>query len=137
MIETQRHKDTKIILENPLSYKIIGAAIEVHKTLGGPGLLEDIYESALCHELSLQGLKAQSQVPVDVFYKGVKIRDPLFIDILVEDRIIIEAKATEKDHPIYAVQLLTYLRLTGLRLGLLINFGSQHVKDGIQRVING
>ena len=109
----------------------------MHRTLGGPGLLESIYESALCHELSLQGLKTQSQVPIDVCYKGVKIRDPLFLDILVEDCIIIEVKATEKENPIHEVQLLTYLRLTHLRLGLLINFGSRQVKEGIKRVING
>jgi GxxExxY protein len=138
MIETQRHKGTENIeLNNSLSYKIIGAAIEVHRTLGGPGLLESIYESALCHELSLQQLHIQTQVPVDVSYKGVKIRDPLFLDILVEDKIIVEVKATEKDNPIYQVQLLTYLRLTGLRLGLVINFGSRHLKEGINRVING
>ena len=138
MVETQRHKDTEeALLDNSLSYKIIGAAIEVHRTLGGPGLLESIYESALCHELSLQGLRTQTQVPIDVNYKGVKIRDPLFLDILVKDKIIVEVKATEKDNPIHQVQLLTYLRLTGLRLGLLINFGSRHLKDGISRVING
>ena len=113
------------------------AFIALHRTLGGPGLLESIYESALCHELSLQGLRTQTQVPIDVNYKGVKIRDPLFLDILVEDKIIVEVKATEKDNPIHQVQLLTYLRLTGLRLGLLINFGSRHLKDGISRVING
>jgi len=124
-------------LNDSLSYKIIGAAIEVHRTLGGPGLLESIYESALCHELSLQQLHIQTQVPVDVNYKGVKIRDPLFLDILVEDKIIVEVKATEKDNPIHQVQLLTYLRLTGLRLGLVINFGSRHLKEGINRVING
>ena len=72
MIETQSLKDTKEISENPLSYRIIGAAIEVHRTLGGPGLLEGIYQSALCHELSIQGLKIQSQVPVEVCYKGIK-----------------------------------------------------------------
>lgn len=137
MIETQSHKGTKEVLENPLSYKVIGAAIEVHRTLGGPGLLESIYESALCHELSLQGLKVQSQVPVEVMYKGIQIRDPLLLDILVEDRIIIEVKATEKDNPIHEVQLLTYLRLKGLLLGLLINFGHRQIKDGIKRVING
>src|SRR5215203_2188268 len=107
MIETQSLKDTKEISENPLSYKIIGAAIEVHRTLGGPGLLEGVYQSAL------------------------------IIDILVEDRVIVEVKATEKDHPIHDVQLLTYLPLTGLRLGLVINFGSKQVKGGIKRVING
>ncbi len=137
MIETQRHKVTKEISENPLSYNIIGAAIEVHQILGGPGLLESIYESALCHELSLRGINTRVQVPIEVNYKGAQIRDPLILDILVDDRIIIEVKATEKDNPIHEVQLLTYLRLTGLRLGLVINFGSKQVKDGIRRVING
>ena len=137
MIETQRRRDTEGNVDNQLSYKVIGAAIEVHRALGGPGLLEGIYDAALCHELSLQGLKIQSQVPVVVCYKGIHIRDPLLIDILVEDRLVVEVKATEKDHPIHQVQLLTYLRLTGLRLGLVINFGSQHVKEGIKRVING
>lgn len=137
MIETQKYKDTNEFAENPLSFKIIGAAIEVHRTLGGPGLLESIYESALCHELSLQGLTIKPQVPVEVCYKGAKIRDPLFLDILVDDRIIIEVKATEKENPIHEVQLLTYLRLTNLRLGLLINFGLKQVKEGIKRVING
>lgn len=138
MIETQRHRGAEEDpLDASLTYKIIGAAIEVHRTLGGPGLLESIYESALCHELSLQGLRHQTQVSVDVNYKGVKIREPLFLDILVEGKIIVEAKATEKENPIHQVQLLTYLRLTGLRLGLLINFGSRHLKEGISRVING
>lgn len=138
MIETQRHKDTeKAPQDNSLSYKIIGASIEMHRTLGGPGLLESIYESALCHELSLLGLNIQTQVPMDVNYKGAKIRDPLFLDILVENKIIVEVKATEKEHPIHQVQLLTYLRLTGLRLGLVINFGATHVREGVRRVING
>jgi GxxExxY protein len=135
MIETQRHGDTEV--NNALTYKIIGAAMEVHRTLGGPGLLESIYESALCHELLLQELNIQSQVPIEVCYKGVKIRDPLILDILVENQIIIEVKATEKENPIHEVQLLTYLRLTGLRLGLVINFGSRYIKEGIKRVING
>jgi GxxExxY protein len=130
-----KHRDTEV--NNDLTYKIIGAAMEVHRTLGGPGLLESIYESALCHELLLQGLKIQSQVPIEVRYKGVKIRDPLILDILVENQIIIEVKATEKENPIHEVQLLTYLRLNGLRLGLIINFGSRYIKEGIKRVING
>ena len=109
----------------------------MHRTLGGPGLLESIYESSLFRELSLQGLKIRSQVPVEVNYKGAKIRDPLFLDLLVDDRIIVEVKAVEKENPIHEVQLLTYLRLTGLRLGLLINFGAKQVKEGIKRVING
>jgi GxxExxY protein len=124
-------------MENELSNIIIRAAIEVHRTLGGPGLLESIYEAALFHELSIQGLKIQRQKPVPVIYKGVNIKEPLFLDLLVENKVIIEVKATEKNQPIFATQLLTYLRLTGIKLGLLINFGYIHVKDGISRIVNG
>ena len=92
--KTQRHEDTKS--EDDISHQIIGAAIEVHRTLGGPGLLESIYESALCHELVLRGFRIQRQKPVRVVYTGVAIRDPLFIDILVEDKVLVEVKATEK-----------------------------------------
>jgi len=124
-------------MENELSHKIIGAAIEVHRTLGGPELLESIYEAALCHELTLHGLQIQRQLPVQVIYKGMAIREPLWIDILVNSKVIIEVKATEESNPIYETQLLTYLRLTDMKLGLLINFGDRHVKDGVSRVING
>lgn len=127
--KTQRPKGAK--MENELSHKIIGAAIEVHKTLGGPGLLESIYEAALCHELTFHGLRYQRQKPVQVVYKGIIIRDPLYVDILVEGKVIVEIKATEKNHPVYETQVLTYLRLTEIKLGLLINFGHSHVKDGI------
>lgn len=133
--KTQRHQDTKS--EDDISHQIIGAAIEVHRTLGGPGLLESIYESALCHELVLRGLHIQRQKPVQVVYKGVAIREPLFIDILVEDKVLVEVKATEKNHPIYETQVLTYLRLTGIKLGLLVNFGAPYVKNGVSRIING
>jgi GxxExxY protein len=92
-------------MENELSHKIIGAAIEVHRTLGGPGLLESIYEAALCHELILQGLRVQRQLPIQVVYKGVIIREPLYIDILVGGKVIVEVKATEKNHPIYETQV--------------------------------
>lgn len=124
-------------MENDISKKIVGAAIEVHKNLGGPGLLENIYESALCHELFLIGLQVKRQVPVEVKYKGVKIKESLYIDLLVNEKIIIEVKATEKNNPIFETQLLTYLRLTNIKLGLLINFGNPLVKDGIIRVVNG
>ncbi|MDP1835882.1 MAG: GxxExxY protein [Chlamydiales bacterium] len=124
-------------MENELSRKIIGAAIEVHVALGGPGLLESIYESALCHELTLCGIEVQRQIAIPVSYKGVTIRDPLYLDVLANNKVIIEVKATEKNQPIYESQLLTYLRLTGLKLGLLINFGSHRVTDGISRVVNG
>jgi GxxExxY protein len=124
-------------MENELTKKIIGAAIETHRTLGGPGLLESIYEEALCHELSLLGLNFQRQLIVPVKYKNIVIRDPLFLDVLVENKIILEIKATELDHSIYQTQLLTYLRLTGLKLGLLLNFGKKQLKDGVCRVVNG
>jgi GxxExxY protein len=123
-------------MENEISHKIIGAAIEVHKILGGPGLLEGVYESCLCHELALRGFKTERQLAVPVIYKNSVVREPLYIDILVEGIVIVEVKATEKLHPIYEVQLLTYLRLTGKKLGLLVNFGQQYVKDGITRVVN-
>lgn len=123
--------------EEEISYLIIGAAIEVHRTLGGPGLLESIYEAALCHELVLRGLQVHRQKPLPVIYKGIAIKEPLFIDIVVNDKVIVEVKATEKSHPIYETQALTYLRLINLKLGLLVNFGVPRVKDGISRIING
>lgn len=123
--------------EDELSHLIIGAAIEVHRLLGGPGLLESVYEAALCHELILRGLQIQRQKSVSVIYKGVAIKEPLFIDILVEDKVLIEVKATDRNHPIYETQVLTYLRLSGIKLGLLINFGVPYVKDGVSRIING
>lgn len=124
-------------MENQISYQIIGAAIEVHRTLGGPGLLESVYESALCYELTLQGLNVKRQLSVPVMYKGVLIREPLFLDIVVENKVIIEVKSVDKYNPIFETQVLTYLRLTGLKLGLLINFGNDHIKNGISRIVNG
>lgn len=123
-------------VDNELSGQIIGAAIEVHRVLGGPGLLESIYESALCREFSLRKLSFQRQVPVVVRYKEAVIRDPLYLDLLVDRKIIVEVKATEHDTLMHQTQLLTYLRLTGIHLGLLINFGKRHVKDGVCRLIN-
>jgi GxxExxY protein len=120
---------------NELLYQtIFDAAIEVHRTLGGPGLLESVYESALCHELSLSGVSTQRQLAVPVMYKNTAVREPLFLDILVENQLIIEVKATGKDYPIYQVQLETYLRLTGIPHGLLINFGKTHMEEGICKV---
>jgi GxxExxY protein len=123
-------------MENGLSNQIIEAAVEVHKVLGGPGLLESVYESALCHELSLRGLRCERQLPIPVTYKNVTVRDPLFLDILVEKKLIIEVKASERDFAFYPIQLLTYLRLTGLKNGLLINFGKKQLSEGIAHVDN-
>jgi len=123
--------------ENEISKIILDAAITVHKTLGGPGLLESVYHDALVHELKLRGLDVKKEVQVPVLYKGVQVGDPLWIDVLVEGKIIVECKATEKDNPVFAAQTLTYLRLTGKHLGLLINFGKERVVDGFKRIVNG
>jgi GxxExxY protein len=122
--------------ENEISKIVLDAAIMVHRTLGGPGLLESVYQDALVYELRTRGLKVAKEVIVPVKYKGVVVGDPLRIDIFVEDRIVVECKATEKDNPIYAVQTLTYLRILGLHLGLLINFGKETLIAGYRRVVN-
>jgi GxxExxY protein len=123
--------------ENELSRIIIGAAIEVHKEMGGPGLIEDVYEEALCEELIARGLTVTRQKRVPIFYKGKRLRKPLYLDILVNDKVIVEAKSAKEFHPVFAAQLLTYLRLTGKKLGLVINFGEIFLKNGIHRVVNG
>lgn len=123
-------------MEEDLLRKIVNAATEVHRLLGGPGLIENIYESALCHELSLQGVPTQRQLPIPILYKGSPIRDPLFLDILVDKKVIVEVKANEKHYPYYEAQLLTHLRLTGIKMGLLINFGKQVLKDGVIPITN-
>ena len=119
-----------------LIQQIIAASVEVHRLLGGPGLLEAVYESALCHELSLRGVRTQRQLAIPVIYKGAPVREPLFLDILVDDRLIIEVKATGKDYPLYQVQLSTYMRLTGIKSGLLINFGKTSIHDGIVQLVD-
>ncbi len=123
--------------ENELSRVVIGAAIEVHQTLGGPGLLEVVYEEALAFELELRGIASARQVPCPVRYKDKLLSKPLSIDLLIGGILIVECKATVEHHDIYEAQLLTYLRLTGLKLGLVINFGQKQVKDGVKRVVNG
>ena len=116
--------------------QILDAASEVHRHLGGPGLLETVYELALCRELSLRHIPHQRQVPVPVVYKGAELRGPLFLDVLVDGQVVVEIKAIEKDNPYYQAQLYTHLRLLGVRSGLLINFGKEHLKDGVCRLTN-
>lgn len=120
---------------NKLSSKIIGAAIEVHKTLG-PGLLESAYEECLCNELSLRSLSHMRQKPLPVTYKGKSLDCGYRLDIVVEKAIILELKACEKIEPIHKAQLLTYLKLSGLNLGLLLNFNVPLMRDGIVRIVN-
>ena len=122
---------------NILTGEIIGAAVEVHRELGGPGLLEEIYESAMVYELRLRGLSVEQQVAVPVIYKGHNIKKPHYLDLLVEGRVIVELKALEKSAKLFESQLLTYLRLSQMSVGLLINFGETQVRHGIRRVING
>ena len=118
---------------NPLTQKIIGCAIEVHRTLG-PGLLESTYERCLSHELSLAGITFQSQVSVPVNYKGEQLECGYRIDLLVADRVIVELKSVDRLTSVHQAQLLTYLKLAKISTGLLINFNQTRLTDGIKRL---
>ena len=118
---------------NELSGKVIGAAIEVHKILG-PGLLESAYEECLCHELGLRAIRFERQKELPIEYKGTSLDCGYRLDIVVANRVIIELKACETLEAIHEAQLLTYLKLTGLKLGLLINFNVPVLKEGIRRL---
>ncbi len=122
--------------ENEVSKLIVDGAVEVHSVLGGPGLLESVYEEALVFELQQKGVSVQRQMPVPITYKGHAISTPLRLDLLIEEKVIVECKALAVYNTIFESQLLTYLRFTGLKLGLVINFGETLVKNGIHRVVN-
>ena len=119
---------------NEITEKIIGAAIAVHKELG-PGLLESAYEACLVYELAQSGLKVESQKSLPVSYRGVQVDCGYRIDLLVEDQIILELKSVEKLEPIHEAQLLSYLKLSGCKIGLLINFNVRLLKNGIRRFV--
>ena len=121
--------------ENEISKVIIGAAIQLHKTLG-PGLLESVYENALSFDLREQGLLIRQQVPMPFEYKGLKQEIGFRIDVLVNNKVLIEIKSVENLAPVHFAQTLTYLKLSGLKLGLLINFNTKLLKDGIHRLVN-
>ena len=121
--------------ETQLSYEIRGAIFDVYNTLG-PGLLESVYEEALSYELEQRGLKVDRQVQVPIQYKGNTLKTELRLDLLVENRVIVELKSVEEMKPVYAKQLLTYLRLLDKHVGLLVNFSSNNICDGIRRIIN-
>ncbi len=118
---------------NDLSRRVIGSAIEVHRHLG-PGLLEGAYEDCLCHEMSLRGIAHERQMALPVTYKGINVAGAYRLDILVERRLILEIKAIDRTTLVHEAQLLTYLRLSGLRIGLLLNFNHAVLKDGIKRL---
>ena len=124
-----------IMHENEISEKIIGSAIEVHRILG-PGLLESVYEDALCHELHLRGLQFKRQESVPIPYKGIKLGTDFRLDLLVEDKVIVDLKAKEELSTIDKPKLLTYLRLSDKHLGLIINFHVEVLCNGIFRVVN-
>lgn len=123
--------------ENRVSRIIYQAAIEVHRTLGGPGLLESVYEEALASELEQCHLAVERQVMVPIQYKGRLLGTPPRLDLMVHRCVIVECKSTIDYNPIFEAQALTYLRLTGLRLALVMNFGERKVAQGIHRVVNG
>ncbi len=120
--------------KNTLTEKIIGAAIEVHKALG-PGLLESVYENCLCLELQLSGLSFERQKALPVIYKGIRLETGLRIDIVVESAVVVELKCVENIAPIHESQLLTYMRLSSISTGLILNFYTSRMIDGIKRMV--
>ena len=122
--------------ENEIAKKIVDAAYHVHRKLG-PGLLESVYETVLAFKLEKRGLKVERQVPVSIVYEGIKFDEGFRADLIVENKVIVELKSVETIIPVHKKQLLTYLRLADKRLGLLINFGSELIRDGISRIVNG
>jgi len=131
--ETQSHRETENE-KDPRTGPIIGAAIEVHRHLG-PGLLESAYEECLCHELHLRGLNFERQVDLPVSYKGLLLGCGYKIDLIVEQQVVLELKAVEKLLPVHDAQLLTYLKLSGKRVGLLIIFNTPLLTRGIKRIV--
>lgn len=122
--------------ENQILYAVRKAAFTIHSALG-PGLLESVYEILMCHELRKQGLDVQSQLVVPVFYDGVKLKEGFRLDLLIENKVVVELKSVEVLLEIHHMQLLTYLKLTGHKLGILINFNVPLIKSGIFRKVNG
>ncbi len=122
--------------ENELAKIIVDACYHIHTGLG-PGLLESVYEAVLAKELEKRGLQVRRQVPVPIVWEGISFDEGFRADLIIEDKLIIELKSVERFAPVHAKQLLTYLRLTNKRLGLLVNFGEALIKDGIKRVVNG
>ena len=122
--------------ENEIGTIVIDAAISIHRQLG-PGLLETVYEAILARELEKRGLKVERQKPIPIEFDGMKFEEGFRADIIVENKVILELKSIEKINPAHKKQVLTYLKLTGLKLGYLMNFGEALMKDGITRILNG
>ena len=122
--------------ENPIAKEVVDAAFKIHTTLG-PGLLESVYEVVLAHELKNRGLKIERQVSVPIEYEGIRFDEGYRLDLLVENKVIVEIKSIEQVSAVHKKQLLTYLRLMDMKLGLLINFNQELIKNGISRIANG
>ncbi len=122
--------------ENAIGTALVDAAVAVHRGLG-PGLLESVYEIVLTHELSKRGLQVARQVPVTIHYDGLQIEGGFRADMIVEGKVVVELKSIEKINPAHKKQIQTYLRLTGCKLGYLLNFGCALMRDGITRAVNG
>jgi GxxExxY protein len=136
-----RHEATKVTKDTKkkgllVSHEVLGAAIEVHRHLG-LGLLESIYEAALCRELWLRHIGVERQVPIRIEYKGLRLRTAVRLDLLVEDSVVVEVKAVEHLAPVHRAQLLTYLKVTGHHVGLLINFNVHLLRSGMRRMLLG
>ena len=124
------------LTENQIGTLLIDAAVEIHRQLG-PGLLETVYETALAYELHTRGLQVQRQVPIKIVYKGIAFDEAFRADLLVADKVIVELKSVEQLNKAHRKQIQTYLRLTGLKLGYILNFGAALMKEGIVRAVNG
>jgi len=122
--------------ENETAKEIVDAAYHIHQSLG-PGLLESVFEVVLAHELKKRGLAVRRQVPIPIVWDGIQFDEGFRAELVVEERVLVELKSQEAVLPVHKKQLLTYLRLTDLKLGLLINFGAELFKDGVSRVVNG
>ena len=121
--------------ENEIGTKVLECAIKVHNKIG-PGLLESIYEITLCHELSKRSLEVKRQTPIPVIYDNIKFDEGFKADIIVNNKVLLELKSVEKLHPVHKKQLLTYLKLTNIKLGYLLNFNESLMKEGITRIVN-
>ena len=135
--ETRRRRTKRVEMReiNDITHEIVDAAYHVHTRLG-PGLLESVYEVVLEKALERRGFSARRQTPIAFEYEGIVIDEGFRVDLLVDERVVVELKSVEKLAPVHAKQLLTYLRLMDLRVGLLINFGAPTAKEGIQRIVN-
>ena len=122
-------------MENVIAREVVDASVEVHRFVG-PGLLESAYQRLLLHELQFRGLKVDTEIPVPISYKGLRINAAYRMDLVVEGRVVVELKAVESINASHKAQLLSYIRLSGMKLGLLINFNASLMRDGITRLVN-